>query len=386
MTTSVPPITKHNGPYPVTEFIDDNTETKEKWWKPVADFLKDISEFKDIVMMQQSLHAILEAIKKTYEYNNRLYVMTNEFKTFLNNHYDEMGKDNNIKNKKIKKVENITGFPQVMEYTDITIQNKINELYRIYFKNFPPNKLPPKTIINIKFPEYDSFHEDWVKWRRIDKSSSLAKERMTRELMGYIVEHVKKQIQEIIKEVYCGNDMLGCSFKKLKSEIYYKYGRIENFDKHIQLVIKKIKDSDPTKLENLHIHLNHLNQIFSFLNIDMIIEDIIRNNRPVATKKSELFVANSKVLTNKQDIFLNRGNIVNPTDGKNYNNIPETSHHNVYQTFGKYKHKDLFQQSHGIEKIFQSLIDTTQGINTDSKQIFLSKDYKFRNKDLLLKN
>ena len=92
-------------------------------------------------------------------------------------------------------------------------------------------------------------------------------------------------IDKAFNEYFCGKSSLGCSFQKIQAEMFYKYGLPENFDNRIQMIVRKMAGSDPNQLNQLRINFHRLQQNFQFMNIDMMLEDVLKHNPPVVTKK-----------------------------------------------------------------------------------------------------
>ena len=350
-------------PVEKTEYFEISSQKKPplsnstNWLGPVQNFLKNISELKDIRMVLTSIEMLTEIVQKIYENNNRIYFLVRALKEFLQEYF--------------KTKQDIDSLGDFFEEGGIRddIQNKLDQLSETFYFDMVTK---PKLDINFNM---DLFYKRWGKWQQVSRDAIIY------DFIQRLSEHVLNQIKKYLDEYYCGNAVLGCSFTKFKGELYHRYGKPENFDHHVKLVVTKLKESDPKQLDNLNIYLNRLNQKFNFMNVDMILENTIRNNKPVTSKRSDLVIDDTKVLQTQQDIFLNRGNIVNPNDGKNYLNVPEKNYHSMFQTYGKYYNPSLSQQGNNLEKMFHAILEGKEGIQTDAKKIFLTRDYKFSNMD-----
>lgn len=345
----------------ITEWKDEPEYDESQLVKMTRKFLKGISKHKDVIMMEN----IISFLQKVPEY------VENGWKNSVGPFQKIMG----MIEKTLSTL--LSGYTKTKDIADnstnimIKMRKEINKIVSQHYKK-----------IEIWTEEMSKSVQEKIiqMYNSSDLKGKADVSLFIQKMMDIIMTQIRMKMDYYENQYVCKNKILCvASLEKKKNEILYNYGRLENFDNQVEMIIHKIKDSDPSDVRHLDIYLNHLNQSMHFMKIDILLEDILRNNKPVATKKSNLVVNGDHQVRIKQDVFANLGDVSNPHEyGENYLDPSGQSYHDVFRAYGQYTNESFLGQSEKIEGWLDSVLNSTATNN--NKQVFLKKKYEFSNK------
>lgn len=391
----------------MSKIKDEEQEPETDLLTTIQEYFKDFVQLKDIAAIQHEVQEMMRLLETLYKGTNRTSYMMAEIETKMIEYFDtykmkessEIILGNRLKvdiqKHLTQEVEDCFAkyFPTLVAQSN-TGHNNNNNSKPISTHNSYTATQGQTTMHVQNFHSHQTIIKGASNHQGVNLKVSLehflsnqwkngAKDKNIQYLVPILVKHVRTQLQKRIDNYFCGSadDMfLACQFIKYKSDLYHQYGQSKNFNKEAELIVKKLKDSDPSQRQNLLIYLNRLDENLNFIKIDMMIEDVIRGNKPVATKKSKLVMGKQPVAHLRQDIFQNLGNIDNRNDGKIIQ-VPKTNYHSVLQSRGDNYVPSILEQSKSLEQMMQSVIDSKNGVNIDNHQIFLKRNYYFSPED-----